>query len=766
MIRELIRMCIFFGFIGVRMIDNVIYKTCLFLFFIFFSFSSTAGSVTCVKLTSTLNSWTPKIELLNQCGEALLMQDSVLSFSTNQPIGSTYWGSFSSLAYPQSTNISQNNINGKTEALISFIFPEGSIWWKPNTLLKPGEKIVIQFSGSPQLTLTDLKFSLATTPIVGQGSIQFILPENPSDNMTLRPVITLNNDNGYVKQLDLLEFNSLYTVSAIPYGQYAINVQAIEGGSFIYQGLSSPNTINIDNNELKQINISYSKKLAKGSLSIALSPPFGLTNETIKLTLKDEVSNTVVETREVNFSDRVELSNLSAGKAYSLEINAIEDNLYRYTAKLQGENPFIAKANETHRIEVYFDKILLEKSTGTITVSGLPNGVNSTILFKDNKGYEYDYNVVNGVNTITLPLNRQYEIMAKVRQYNGKTYTPILNSKSFITEQHQTFSISLNYKAKEVVTRFSPYVDITLGTVTRWDSLTQSMQPVGLIEMVDEAKLKSLHLAFITGTSQCRGTWAGYPVENRENGYAVPVFKALKDKGVSLTIALGGLSGQYLAQTCQTQAQLVEAYQEIIDAYQPDRLDFDVENTLQTDNEKLARMMAAIKVIRANNNNIAISFTLPVLPEGLVKGVGENVIIQAKNAGLFDYGLNVMAMDYGAYYSHKSMGQYAIDALKATFLQLKTLYPNQSDAEIWARLEVTPMIGLNDTIPLNFSLEDVETLKTFAREKGLGMLSIWSLTRDKPCNYSYASPLCSSQNPITGQPNQSFNYEYSLSFGR
>ncbi|WP_230578989.1 hypothetical protein [Coxiella burnetii] len=110
------------------------------------------------------------------------------------------------------------------------------------------------------------------------------------------------------------------------------------------------------------------------------------------------------------------------------------------------------------------------------------------------------------------------------------------------------------------------------------------------------------------------------------------------------------------------------------------------------------------------------------------------------------------------------MSQYAIDAATNTFQQLKELYPDQSDETLWHRIEVTPMIGLNDTLPLNFSLQDAQALKQFAKEKNLGMLSFWSLTRDHPCNVTYVSNTCSSQNPAIGQPNQTVDYEYSLLF--
>ena len=248
------------------------------------------------------------------------------------------------------------------------------------------------------------------------------------------------------------------------------------------------------------------------------------------------------------------------------------------------------------------------------------------------------------------------------------------------------------------------------------------------------------------------------------NGFAVPVFKQLKQQGVRLTIALGGLNGTYLAQACENSDALFAAYEKIIQAYQPDELDFDVENSLQTNNQQLATLMQTIKRVQAKYPDIAISFTLPVLPSGLVPGVGENVIAQAKTNGLDDYLVNIMAMDYGTSFQAKTMGDYAIDALTNTLAQLKKYYPTQSDSQLWPRLGVTPMIGLNDTIPLNFSLDDVDTVKAFAKQKKLGLMSLWSITRDHPCDNSYVSITCTSKNPQTGAPNQSVDYQYSSRF--
>lgn len=71
------------------------------------------------------------------------------------------------------------------------------------------------------------------------------------------------------------------------------------------------------------------------------------------------------------------------------------------------------------------------------------------------------------------------------------------------------------------------------------------------------------------------------------------------------------------------------------------------------------------------------------------------------------------------------------------------------------------MIGLNDTMPLNYTLSDVAETVRFAAQKQLGLLSFWSINRDHRCVSNYVSNTCSSANPTTGAANQSSDYQYS-----
>lgn len=729
------------------------------------STSIMAAPLSCMKLSAQTGSWSPKIILENACGEPVSMQNALLSFRASEPVGGSFWGSFGPLAYPQETRITQTKVGSQTDANLQFKFPLGNQWWKPNSTLNAGEKINVQFSATPSVVLSNLSFSTETSPVIRKGRISFVLPENPTGDSSLKPSVSISDGNGFQKTLENASFNSTALLEGIPFGTYQVLVQALESNGEQWRASTTPSTVALNSLHGATVNVAYTKIAAKGALTISLneSSPVSEVSE-VGFSLQDKTSGQLQTSSKMSFPSQQTIANLLAGHRYQLKVLEFEGKEYRYFPHYSPSNEVTIDANQTAQIAVNFIAVALEKSVVNVTLSGLPASTSAKIQLTDSKGYQYAKTLSNGSATIELPVARLYQVSAPLIKVDDKRFKATVDKESFMSQSGQSESINISYQQQLHQTHFSPYVDVTLGTVTKWDSKTQSMQPIGLLEMVNGANLNSLHLAFITGQAGCKGTWAGYPVENSANGYGVPVFKELKARGVQLNVALGGLSGQYLAQMCDSEQALVAAYQEIIDAYKPDRLDFDVENALQMDNAKLQRMMSAIKTIKANNQNIPISFTLPVLPEGLVAGVGHNVIVQAQIAGLKNYGVNIMAMDYGNYYNQKTMGEYAIDALKATFNQLKALYPNQSDELLWSRLEVTPMIGLNDTIPQNFGLADVDTLKAFAHEKGLRMLSIWSLTRDKSCNYTYASPLCSSQNPATGQPNQSQDYEFSLRF--
>lgn len=293
---------------------------------------------------------------------------------------------------------------------------------------------------------------------------------------------------------------------------------------------------------------------------------------------------------------------------------------------------------------------------------------------------------------------------------------------------------------------YSPYADITINT--HWDSQTQSMQPMALDQIATKNHIKSYHLAFIVDKGQCNPAWAGQ--YTLADNFAKPLTDRLHAKGIDTIISFGGAAGNDLSREC-SQHDLTTSLETIASRYHAKGLDFDIENGT-TD---VPNLIAALADYQATHPTMRISFTLPVLPEGLTND-GIDVITQARDAGL-KFSVNIMAMDYGPYYSG-DMGEYAIQAATAVHTTLANLYPNQDAQSLWQLIEVTPMIGVNDVNTEQFTLANADALFAWANTMGLGRLGIWSIARDKPCDSQWASPICSGANL------QTQDYEFSQHF--
>jgi hypothetical protein len=116
-------------------------------------------------------------------------------------------------------------------------------------------------------------------------------------------------------------------------------------------------------------------------------------------------------------------------------------------------------------------------------------------------------------------------------------------------------------------------------------------------------------------------------------------------------------------------------------------------------------------------------------------------------------------MDYGS--PSSQMGTDATNAATSTHDQLASLYPAKPDAQLWAMVGVTPMIGQNDVGGEVFTTADARQLTDFAVTHHLGRLAMWSANRDSQCGQgvrTVADNLCSG---VLQAPN-----EFATTFGR
>jgi hypothetical protein len=273
---------------------------------------------------------------------------------------------------------------------------------------------------------------------------------------------------------------------------------------------------------------------------------------------------------------------------------------------------------------------------------------------------------------------------------------------------------------------FAPYIDMTLQS------------PSKLTEIASQTKQKYYTLAFIVShqQNQCKASWGG--IEALESDWGLDAVNSLIQDGGGVIISFGGASGLELAQVCKDVQSLQAQYQAVIDKYHPIALDFDIEgialdrsasDSIDRRNKAIAGLQLAAGM---GGKTLDVSYTLPISPQGLTED-GMNLMKSVIANGADIRIVNGMAMDYGSSAAPDKMGEHATSAATHLQEQLKPLYPNKEDNELWGMVGVTPMIGVNDTVPEIFTLDDAGMLMKFAQEHDIGELSYWSIARDHQC---------------------------------
>ncbi len=359
-------------------------------------------------------------------------------------------------------------------------------------------------------------------------------------------------------------------------------------------------------------------------------------------------------------------------------------------------------------------------------------------------------------------------------------------------EQHETFTVTLSSPVGATLADGS-----ATGTITDDDTVTtvpglnsgnpgdelwgeafyapyvdMGLWPVPDLVAIAQGRGASLvTLGFLQATPDGKLAWAGLsalaPDSDFEQAQAInSSIAALQAAGGDVMISLGGASGTSLAQWYATRGlsarSLADAYVAVAQTYSLNRIDFDIEGSAVADAASIALRSQALALMQQDLPDLEVWYTLPVLPTGLTAD-GLNVVRSAVSAGVKLDGVNVMAMDYGESAAPtsgpnaKTMGAYAIQAAESTYAQLAALYGEFGQSFGWNQVGVTPMIGVNDVTTEVFTVADAQALEDFARAKGLGMLSMWSVARDTPGSLGQASPTASGLDLPAGSFSAVFN---------
>jgi len=264
---------------------------------------------------------------------------------------------------------------------------------------------------------------------------------------------------------------------------------------------------------------------------------------------------------------------------------------------------------------------------------------------------------------------------------------------------------------------FSPYVD-----ASNWP-------PPDFTNLYAQTGVKYFTMAFIIAASDGSGavTWGGFPTYT--NGYLLQQVNDLRAIGGDVIISLGGEAGTPLAEVHTNATELQAAYQSIVDMYDLQWMDFDIEGAhIHASNEAIDRRNKAIAALQVANPTLKISFTVPSQPDVGLNSDGTSLLNNAKTNNVRIDTVNPMTMYFGMYPSW-SMAEKTIAVATNLAVILKNMYPAKSDAEINAMIGLTPNIGFNTTSEI-FSLSDATQVLAFAQSSKINMLAFWSTRRD------------------------------------
>jgi chitinase len=282
-----------------------------------------------------------------------------------------------------------------------------------------------------------------------------------------------------------------------------------------------------------------------------------------------------------------------------------------------------------------------------------------------------------------------------------------------------------------------PYVDVTLTPTFQFQD--PAANPA-----------RTVALAFVVADPRdgCAPSWGGYySLERAGSDLELDRRIAqLRSAGGDVMVSFGGQVNDELAVTCTDTSSLTAAYRDVVERYDLSAIDLDVEGTAVADRATADRRAEALATVqrerKADGHPLAVWLTVPVSPTGLTAEAAD--LVRSTLAGDVEVtGVNVMTMDYGnAKPAEQSMRAATEQAVRATVAQVSGLYAERgttlSDAQAWAHVGATPMIGQNDVDGEVFTLADAEALAALARANGLGRVSLWSLNRDAPCSASFA----------------------------
>lgn len=267
---------------------------------------------------------------------------------------------------------------------------------------------------------------------------------------------------------------------------------------------------------------------------------------------------------------------------------------------------------------------------------------------------------------------------------------------------------------------FSPYVDPTVDSEYR----------IRIDKINQEYGVQQFTLAFIVAAKNkaCEPSWAhDYLIEKDGTPELLEQIQNLRSNGGDIQLAFGGEQNSELANKCQTAEDLYKAYAKAIDVYKVNKIEISLNEHFDlADRKAHQRRLNALKRLKRAKPELQIWMgfiaTLGGLPPSALA-----LLTEYQRHGIAIRGVNLIVTSLPVH-SNTMLTRMMDNALA----QMLSIYPMTNIKRVSRMLAVSPMIGMTNEA-LFYDTKDAVSLVEMANRLQIGMISMWSLNRDRPC---------------------------------
>jgi hypothetical protein len=250
--------------------------------------------------------------------------------------------------------------------------------------------------------------------------------------------------------------------------------------------------------------------------------------------------------------------------------------------------------------------------------------------------------------------------------------------------------------------------------------------PPSPTSVMSSTGIKSFTMAFMLSGGGCTPAWDGS--RPLTGGTDASTISSIKSAGGSVEISFGGWSGNKLGPNCSTSSAFASAVQQVINAYGPIAVDFDIENTDEMENATVQDLMlGGLKIVKQANPNVKVVITMGSSLTGPAYW-GTRLITQSKALGVNIDNYTIMPFDFGG---GADMYGNTVNAAEGLKNILKSTW-GWDDATAYSHMGISGMNGLSDQQE-NTTAAIWTQIRDYAKSKGLTRLAYWAVNRDRSC---------------------------------